>query len=133
MTEEQKNRVKEYISILNSSVNPGMLLDFTLDTVIDRVLLYLNETTIDEKLERVIAQVTVNAYQKAVADSTNSSQDQFISSVTDNGQSIKFENTAKQYMATSTDQTIFTGFTDLLNVYRRPHTIDTRTTNEVTS
>lgn len=133
MTDDQKTRVKEYISVLNSNIDPGMLLDLVLDTVVDRVLLYLNETTIAPNLERVIAQVVVNAYQKAVADRTATSSDQDISSVTDNGQTVSFRDSAKRYMATSSDQELFTGFTALLNSYRRPQTIKTRCRYEVTS
>lgn len=122
MTDDQKTTVKAYVTTLNSNVVPDALLDLVLDTVVDRVLLYLNETVIAEKLERVIAQVVVNAYQQALAGSTETSQEQGVATVSDNGQSVTFSKT-KQYLATSNDQEIFSGFTTLLNSYRRPHVI----------
>ena len=133
MEDGQKIRVKEYISILNTQVEPGMLLDLILDTVIDRVLLYLNETTIATNLERIIAQLTVTAYQKAVADSTATGISQAISSVTDGNQSVSFKESAMMYMNTASDQELFTGFTALLNRYRRIGVISSETADAVTS
>jgi len=129
----QKIRVKEYISILNTQVEPGMLLDLILDTVIDRVLLYLNETTVATNLERVIAQLTVTAYQKAVADSTTTGISQAISSVTDGNQTVSFKESALMYMNTASDQELFTGFVPLLNRYRRIGVISSETADAVTS
>lgn len=133
MEDGQKIRVKEYISILNTQVEPGMLLDLILDTVIDRVLLYLNETTVATNLERVIAQLTVTAYQKAVADSTTTGISQAISSVTDGNQTVSFKESALMYMNTASDQELFTGFVPLLNRYRRIGVISSETADAVTS
>jgi len=123
MTDDQKTKVKAYVTTLNSNVLSGALLDLTLDIVIDRVLLYLNETVIAENLERVIAQVVVNAYKQATANGASTGIDQAISSVSDNGQTVSFSSKQTQYLSTTADQELFTGFEGLLSSYRRPHVI----------
>lgn len=123
MIDAQKTTVKAYVTTLNSNVSPGALLDLVLDTVVDRVLLYLNETTIDPKLERVIAQVVVSAYKQVTADGTSLGQEQGITSVSDNGQTVTYSAQATQYLTSTNDQELFSGFTGLLNGYRRPHVI----------
>ena len=123
MTDDQKTTVKAYVTTLNSNVSSGALLDLVLDTVVDRVLLYLNETVIDPKLNRVIAQLVVSSYKQAAADGTSVGMEQSISSVSDNGQTVSFSSKATQYLTSTNDQELFSGFTGLLNSYRRPHVI----------
>lgn len=125
MTNDQKTTVKAYVTTLNSNVSPGALLDLVIDTTVDRVLLYLNETALDPKLNRVIAQVVVSAYKQATADGTSLGVEQGISSASDNGQTVHFSAT-KQYLTSTNDQELFSGFTGLLNSYRRPHVITSR-------
>lgn len=122
MSDEQKTRVKGYIETLDSSVPSGELLDLVLDIVVDRVLLYLNETEIAVNLERVIAQVVVGAYKQTVAVTTPGTN-QSISTISDNGQSVSYRISPAQYLATQDDQELFSGFERLLNSYRRPHVI----------
>jgi hypothetical protein len=121
MTDEQKTRIKEYATTLSGNVAEGELLDLVVDEVADRVLLYLNETTIAEKLERVIAQVIVSVYKRTEADATGTGQS--VSTVSDNGQSITYRVSPAQYLASSKDQEIFTGYERLLSPYRRVHVI----------
>lgn len=123
MTDDQKTTIKGYVTILNSNIADGELLDFVVDMVADRVLLYLNDTVIATNLERVIAQVIVSVYKHTEAQSANSGADKAISSVSDNGQSVTYVQTPTQYMASKTDQELFTGFESLLSAYRRPHVI----------
>lgn len=121
MTDEQKTRITGYVTTLSDEVAEGELLDLVVDEVADRVLLYLNEETIAEKLERVIAQVIVSVYKRTQADSAGTGQS--VSTVSDNGQSITYRVSPAQYLATSKDQELFTGFERLLSPYRRVHVI----------
>ena len=121
MTDEQKTRVKGYVTTLDGSIQAGDILDLVVDTVADRVLLYLNETTIADNLERVIAQIVVSNYQQ-MTNATNGA-DRTIASVSDNGQTVSYHQTPIQYFGSKDDQELFTGFERLLNAYRRPYVI----------
>ena len=123
MTDDQKTTIKDSVTILNSNIADGELLDFVVDMVADRVLLYLNDTVIATNLERVIAQVIVSVYKRTQAEAASSGADKAISSVSDTGQTVRYVQTPTQYMTSSTDQELFTGFEFLLNAYRRPHVI----------
>lgn len=121
MTDEQKARITGYVTTLSNQVAEDELLDFVIDEVADRVLLYLNDTVIAERLERVIAQVIVSVYKRAQADVSGA--DQSVSTISDNGQSVTYRVSPTQYLATSKDQELFTGFEKLLQSYRRVHVI----------
>lgn len=118
MTDEQKTRVVKYVTTLNSDIPEGDLLDLLVDTVADRVLLYLNETELNTNLERVVAQVVVATYID-----TGAVHDQTIAEVEDNGQVVRYHQTPVQYYASKTDQELFAGFEKLLQPYRRIHVI----------
>lgn len=125
MTDAQKTSVKNYVAILNSNIPAGDLLDMVVDIVNDRVLLYINDTVVADNLLRVIAQVVVSVYKRTEAESSNTGADKDISSVSDNGQTVTYTQKPTQYLASSNDQELFTGFEFLLNAYRRPHVITT--------
>ena len=120
MTSEQRTRIKGYVTT-QSDIAEGDLLDLVVDTVADRVLLYLNETEIPEKIERVIAQVIVSVYKRTQA--VQEGENQSVSTVSDNGQSVSYRVSPTQYMTSKTDQELFTGFEKLLKQYRRVHVI----------
>lgn len=123
MTDEQKTIVKGYVTTLNSNITAGDLLDLVVDTVSDRVLLYLNDTVIADNMLRVIAQVVVAAYKKTTAEGTSLGVDQHVSSVSDNGQTVSYTQLTAQYFGSQSDQELFTGFEQLLAPYRRIHVI----------
>lgn len=120
MTDEQKTTIKGYITILNSDIADGDLLDLLVDTVGDRVLLYLNETEIAANLERVIAQVIVSVYTRTESELAG---EKSIAAVVDNGQEVRYHQKAISYSGSATDQELFTGFERLLAPYRRVHVI----------
>lgn len=126
MDNEQIARIKSYIHIINPNVTieSNDLLDFCIDEVGDRVQLYLNSDTIPEKIERIIAKIVNTGLKKCEKDielSTDGENtvDQAITSISDNGQSISYANEVTKYFSTTTDEELFTGFTSLLNRYRR--------------
>ena len=124
MDSQQKSKIKEYIKILNTTVQDDGLLDFTIDLTVDRILLYLNETKINPKLNRVVAQAVVGVYNKANTErSSNGAPAQAISSISDNGQSISYSSQVRSYMATASDDELFSGVESLLKPYRRVHVI----------
>ena len=118
MTPEQLIRIKDYVTKFDNTIENSEQLDLIVETVVDRVLLYLNETTLDERLERIVAQVVVSAFKD-----NGTTHEQTIASVEDNGQVVRYHQSAVNYFASKPDSEIFSGFTSLLAPYRRVHVI----------
>ncbi len=120
MTDEQKNTIKGYVTILDSNIPDNELTDFLIDTATDRVLLYLNRTEIPALLERVIAQVIVSVYTRTESELAG---EKSVASVIDQGQDVRFHQRASSFMSSANDEELFTGFEKLLAPYRRVHVI----------
>lgn len=125
-----KDKVKEYLSIINGNIDniDESLIDFCIDEVVDRILLYLNTDELSSRLERIIAKIVNTGLAKALKDyelstEDNLATDKAISSISDNGQSISYSNEITRYFSSATDEELFTGFTSLLNRYRRPKVV----------
>ena len=121
MPDEQRTQIEDYAKKLNSTItdDDSDLLDFVVSEVADRVMLYLNDDHIDEQLNRVIARIVSGIFNQTKASQSSSSPDLAISSVSDNGQSVSYANEVVNYLSTTTDNELFTGFETLLNRYRR--------------
>lgn len=118
MTPDQKIRIKDYAQGYNSNLTDGATLDLVIDTVVDRVLLYLNNPVLDPRIERIVAQAVVAAYKQNNSEAgleTNYG----VKSVIDNGQHVTFSDSAVGYLGSDTGA--LGGFTDLLAPYRRLH------------
>ena len=122
MSPEQLDRIKGYVKVIDnaaSDASANALLEYCINEVYDRVLLYLNDTTLDEALERVVARIVSGVFNQTTNSKTSTESDQAISSVSDNGQSVSFSNEVKNYLATTEDNELFAGFSKLLARYRR--------------
>ena len=122
MSLEQLDRIKGYVKVIDnaaSDASANALLEYCINEVYDRVLLYLNDTTLDEALERVVARIVSGIFNQTTNSKTSTESDQAISSVSDNGQSVSFSNEIKNYLATTEDNELFAGFSKLLARYRR--------------
>lgn len=125
--DEQVDRIKEYLELINNDFKVldrrnSDLVDFVIYEVIDRVQLYLNSDILPERVERILAKIINTNLKKCLYDKDNSSNleaDVFISSISDNGQSISYTNEVKKYFTTASDEELFSGFSSLLNRYRR--------------
>lgn len=122
MPQEQLDRIKEDVKTINSTAagsSYNSLLEYVINEVVDRVLLYLNDTTLDEALERVVARIVSGIFNQTVNSKDSTSSESAINSVSDNGQSVSFSNEVKNYLATTEDNELFAGFSQLLARYRR--------------
>lgn len=122
MTSEQKTRIEEYVKAINETAadaSSESILDFAVEDVASRVLLYLNCEELPERIERIVARVVSGIFNQIINSSTSTQADSAISSLSDNGQSISFANQVKNYLCTTDDNEIFAGFTKLLAPYRR--------------
>lgn len=122
MTGEQKQRIIGYTKKLNdAAADPenADLLDLVVDEVGDRVLLYLNSADLPENVERIVARIVSGIFNQSFNAKSSTNADSAINSMSDNGQSISFSNEVKNYLASADDNTLFSGFADLLARYRR--------------
>ncbi len=122
MSQEQLDRIKGYVKVIDdaaSDASANALLEYCINEVYDRVLLYLNDTTLDEALERVVARIVSGIFNQTTNSKTSTESDQAISSVSDNGQSVSYSNEVKNYLASADDNELFAGFAKLLARYRR--------------
>lgn len=122
MDETQKQQIEQYAKQLNSNIpEPGdATLDFIVDEVADRVMIYLNADSIPTILNRVLARVVVGIFNKAQAEmTTTGGSEREIKQISDNGQSVTYGDEAKNYLASATDEDIFSGFEAILKRYRR--------------
>ena len=110
-------QIKNYLKILNDTIEDDDLLDFVINETLDRVEIYLNSKTVPTKLARILARI-INTGLNKVNDEKMGTE-QAISSLSDNGQSISYANEVKKYFTSTTDEELFSGFTSILSRYRR--------------
>ena len=97
------------------------LLKFAVGEIYDRVSLYLNlpeKANFDRRLVRILANMTCGNFIKFES-AANRTAERAISSLSDNGQSISYQNAAQSYFATAKDSEIFDGYVEILKPYRR--------------
>ncbi len=119
--EEQKTRIINYITLLNDDTISQDLLNFFVDSTIDRILIYCNRQDLPVQLERVVAQMVDKVINHHIDKATNG--DIFVSSISDNGQSINYSNEIKQYYNSLSDSDLMEGYVTLLNRYRRVNVV----------
>ena len=115
---EQETRIKNYAKLLNSRIEDGELLDFVTLEVLDRVLVYLNDNTLDQKLERIVARIVSGVFAES-QESSDGDLSHNICSRSDNGQTISYSEKVKSYLVSTDDEELFSGFSKLLAPYRR--------------
>lgn len=115
---EQETRIKNYAKLLNSRIEDGELLDFVTLEVLDRVLVYLNDDTLDQRLERIVARIVSGVFAES-QESSDGELSHNISSISDNGQTISYSEKVKSYLVSTDDEELFSGFSKLLAPYRR--------------
>lgn len=102
------------------------LVDYVCREITDRLSLYLNlpkPEVFDERLVRVGARLSSGVFTQTKSNIAGISADTDIKSLSDNGQSITFGDSAKNYLATVSDGELFSGCAELLKPYRRIHVV----------
>lgn len=146
--DEITSSIKDYALIIDTTLDASDdLLDFVVDSVIDRALIYTNryqlvegyeealaeleedeelDSTVDvpipTPMERVLADVVVRTYRTMVE--RNTAETNAISSMSDNGQSVAYSDQLKSYLNGASDTDIFAGATEMLKRYRLPDVIE---------
>lgn len=118
--DEQLARIQGYVKQLNeAAASDETLLCLVVSEVYDRVTLYLNNMTVDSRLERIIARICSGIFSQTANSVSSTDPDVAVSSMSDNGQSISYANEVKNYLSTTEDNELFAGFAKLLAPYRR--------------
>ena len=123
MPAEQLARIKGYTTTINETIDDNTLLEYVINEIYERVLLYLNTDSLDTNLERITARIVSGIFNQTATTSQLSSPDSAILSMSDNGQSVTFANEVKNYLNTTEDNELFAGFSKLLSRYRRINVI----------
>jgi hypothetical protein len=125
--EEQVQRIKGYVKQF-TTINQGeeSLLEYSIEAVIDRLLLFLGVKELNKQFERVVADVVSKVFHKYKKDKTSGPAAQ-IQTISDNGQSITYADQMRNYLMTSTDNELFSGVIELLKVYRKPKVVRNET------
>ena len=102
------------------------LVDYVCREITDRLSLYLNlrkPEVFDERLVRVGARLSSGVFTQTKTNIAGTNADTDIKSMSDNGQSVTFGDSAKNYLATVSDGELFSGCAELLKPYRRIHVV----------
>lgn len=116
--DEMVAKIKEYLKILNPNIEDDDLLEFVIYETLDRVQLYLNSITVPPMLARILPRI-INTGLKKVNEQVNGDDEQVVTSISDNGQSIAYANEIKKYFTSANDEELFSGFSSILSRYRR--------------
>lgn len=134
----QKVNIKEYALIINPLLVDDDLLDFVIDSVVERALIFMNRLQLDDEdvtdfysdeedvpailpseLERTLAQVVVGAYRTALGSNTNGKE---VTSMSDNGQSVSYGEKMMSLL-NGDEAEIFSNSIEMLKKYRIPSVI----------
>lgn len=131
--DDVKLKIKEAVLVLFPKAGENTeLLNYVVSEVLFRTLLYLNYPTDydfkkwNERFNPVIARAVMGVYTKSTEEQSSGTVEAGIASLSDNGQSISYKDTAKQYLATATDNELFGSLAAVLKPYRRVHVISKR-------
>lgn len=121
------SKLKEKLIVVNiaaDNADDNALVDFLAYEMADRLSLYLNLDTTnklqyDERLVSISVRVVSSLLQEAKDKVAGSNTETKIQSISDNGQTITFSNTAKNYITTAPDSELFGGVANILKPYRR--------------
>lgn len=143
--DEVIQRIKDYVRVVNSSLNDDDFLDFVVRDVVDRALVYMNrqqlvyqyekdlvsypiddsnydyfwghyELPIPKAIERSLA-TSVTGVFNSVKRSVENTEGGSIKSINDNGQSITYSEKVTEFLASS-DEAIFNNIKEVLDRYK---------------
>lgn len=98
------------------------LLKYVCQETADRISIFLNLKQYDEFDERIVrigTKIASGLFTQTKANISGGNDDTSVKSLSDNGQSITYGDTTRNYLATVTDGELFGGFAELLKPYRR--------------
>lgn len=119
----QIERIIANVRVISTTATDDDLLRYVVEEVVDRALLYLNDSELNVGLERVVARVASGIFTQTSNNLSATQPDVAVTSISDNGQSVTYSDAVKSYLATSDDSDLFSGFAKLLAPYRRVNVV----------
>lgn len=116
------NEVAEAAKTINKTIEDDDLLQYVAEEITDRVSVYLRydlDTQFDPRLVKIVARVVSSAFKETSHNLASDDVETSIKAISDNGQSISYGDTTRNYLATVEDGELFGGFAKLLQPYRR--------------
>ena len=102
------------------------LVNYVCEEVTDRLSLYLNFTDtdlFDDRIVKVAARIASGIFTQTKTNISGETDATQIKSISDNGQSVTYGDSTKNYLATVTDGELFGGCAELLKPYRKVHVV----------
>lgn len=111
---DQEARMKEYFSKrVSTAVDPD-LLDYAIDELLSRTMLYLNMDSVPQKFEMALVNILVSQMTLYASDTSESN----LKKIEDNGQAITYGEQLLNFFATQPDNVVFSGTAGVLGRYR---------------
>lgn len=125
---DQIGRIEECVRIFCTiSPEEQELLEYSIKSVIDRTCLFLRADKLDQKYERIVADVVSGVFNKYKNDKKNDYAAQ-VQTLSDNGQSITYATTMRNFLLTASDDELFSGAINILKPYRKVKVVGHGTT-----
>lgn len=121
----------QFISALKDKVQVIHILDneesealagFLAAEMADRLSLYLNlgpQDVFDERLVNISVRVVIALFEEVKDKLIGTNTNTRVKSLSDNGQTVTFDNVARNYLASASDTELFGGVVNILKPYRR--------------
>lgn len=121
----------QFISALKDKVQVIHILDneesealagFLAAEMADRLSLYLNldpQDKFDERLVNISVRVVIALFEEVKDKLIGTNTNTRVKSLSDNGQTVTFDNVARNYLASASDTELFGGVVNILKPYRR--------------
>jgi len=110
----QKERIEAYFyKRVTTPVDPD-LLDYAIDELLSRTMIYLNMDSVPQKFEMSLVNILVSQMALYASDASESN----LKKIEDNGQAVTYGEQLLNFFATQSDNIIFSGTAGVLGRYR---------------
>lgn len=102
------------------------LAGFLAAEMADRLSLYLNldpQDKFDERLVNISVRVVLALFEEVKDKLIGTNTNTRVKSLSDNGQTVTFDNVARNYLASASDTELFGGVAEILKPYRRANVV----------
>ena len=102
------------------------LAGFLAAEMADRLSLYLNldpQDMFDERLVNISVRVVLALFEEVKDKLIGTNTNTRVKSLSDNGQTVTFDNVARNYLASASDTELFGGVSGILKPYRRANVV----------
>lgn len=125
----------QFISALKDKVQVIHILDteesealagFLAAEMADRLSLYLNldpQDMFDERLVNISVRVVLALFEEVKDKLIGTNTNTRVKSLSDNGQTVTFDNVTRNYLASASDTELFGGVSEILKPYRRSNVV----------